>query len=119
MMRSKRKRARIPLISIARLTPEGMELKEYVLIRDISTDGLGIYSKQRYRKGDLVLVELTLTIQEEKIIESVSGKVVWVAPLPDQNHFAVGIQFEKMQLEKPKLYAHIKKLEERYGEGPF
>lgn len=118
-MRSKRKRARIPLISIVRLTPEGMQSKEYVLIRDISTDGLGIYSKERYRKGDLVLVELTLTVQDEKIIETVSGKVVWTVPLPDQNHFAVGIQFEKMELERPKLYAQIKKLEERYQEGPF
>ncbi|MBI3804634.1 MAG: PilZ domain-containing protein [Nitrospirae bacterium] len=111
-MQNRRTRARVPVISIARLTPQGVQSKQYVLVRDISTEGLGIYSQEKYQKGDLVLIELTLTHENEKINESIPGEVVWTQPLPDKVHYAVGIRIDSMELEKPKLYEQIKLIEE-------
>ncbi|TAK10238.1 MAG: PilZ domain-containing protein [Candidatus Manganitrophaceae bacterium] len=111
-MPERRKYPRIPLISIARLTPQGMETVRSVLVRDISTHGVGIYSEEPYEKGELVVIHLALAAgQEETITESIAGEVAWVAPLPDGTHYSVGIRFDKMEIEKPRLYEHIKQLE--------
>ncbi len=111
-MDDRRKHPRVPLISIARLTRQGLQEATTVLVRDISTHGLGIYSEEAYQNGDLVLIEFSLTAGDETVSESIMGEVVWIAPLPDKAHHAVGIRFDRMMEEKPKLYAHIKHLEE-------
>lgn len=111
-MHNKRKHRRIPLISIARLTRRGLQSMSEVLVRDICTHGIGIYTQEAYEKGDLVLIHLVLaTDHHETIAESIMGEVVWVAPLSDGTHYAVGIRFDRMEEEKPNLYAHIKHLE--------
>jgi Tfp pilus assembly protein PilZ len=112
-MLERRKHPRIPLISIARLTRQGLQSMSEVLVRDICTHGIGIYTQEAYEKGDLVLIHLALTADHhETIAESIMGEVVWIAPLSDGTHYAVGIRFDRMEHEKPNLYAHIKHLEE-------
>lgn len=111
-MQDRRKSPRIPIVSIARLTLEGMEKEKSVLVRDISTHGVGIYTEEAYQQGDLVVIHLVLTGDlSETITESVAGEVAWVTPLPDGTHYAVGIRFEDMEVERPKLYAYVKHLE--------
>lgn len=112
-MQDRRKYPRIPIVSIARLTLQGMEAEQPVLVRDISTHGVGIYSEEPYQQGDLVVIHLALTdSQFETITESVAGEVAWVTPLPDGAHYAVGIRFENMAVERPKLYTYVKRLEQ-------
>lgn len=111
MTDERRLHPRIPLISIARLSRQGIEAKSSVLVRDISTHGLGIYSREAFNKEELVLVELSLPTDEGTLEESILGEVAWIAPLSDGIHHAVGIRFDAMEKEKPKLYAQIKRLE--------
>lgn len=111
-MHDRRKHPRISIISIARLTAQGLEAASSVLVRDISTHGVGIYSEEAYQKGDLVVIRLALpTEPHETITDSIAGEVAWIAPLPDGTHYAVGIRFDNMKVERPRLYAHIKHLE--------
>lgn len=112
-MQDRRKHPRIPIVSIARLTLQGMEAEKPVLVRDISTHGVGIYTEEAYQQGDLVVIHLALTGERfESVTESVAGEVAWVTPLPDGTHFAVGVRFEDMAVERPKLYAYVKRLEQ-------
>lgn len=112
-MTERRKHPRIPIVSIARLTHQGMETEKSVLVRDISTHGVGIYTEERYQQGDLVVIHFDLTgDRSETITESVAGEVAWITPLPDGAHYAVGIRFENMEVERPKLFAYVKRLEE-------
>lgn len=111
-MHDRRKYPRIPIVSIARLTLQGMEAEKPVLVRDISTHGVGIYTEEAYQHGDLVVIHLALTDDQfEVITESVAGEVAWVTPLPDGTHYAIGIRFDDMAVERPKLYAYVKRLE--------
>jgi Tfp pilus assembly protein PilZ len=112
-MVDRRNHPRIPIISIARLTQQGMEAARSVLVRDISTHGVGIYTEEAYRQGDLVVIHLAFTRDpSETVTESVAGEVVWVTPLPDGTHYAVGIRFENMEVERPRLYAYVQRLEQ-------
>jgi len=112
-MTERRKYPRILIVSIARLTHEGMESERSVLVRDISTHGVGIYTEEPYRQGDLVVIHLALTDDRfEVITESVAGEVAWGTPLPDGTHYAIGIRFDDMAVERPKLYAYVKHLEQ-------
>lgn len=111
-MDDRRKHPRIPLISIARLTRQGIEVSHSVLVRDISTHGVGIYSEELYEKGELVLIDFALSAGDETVTESVAGEVAWVEPLPDRAHYAIGVRLDALQIEKPKLYQFIKRLEE-------
>ncbi len=72
-MHDRRKHPRIPIISIARLTRHGVEEARSVLIRDISTHGVGIYSEEAYQKGDLVLVAFSFSAGPETVAESIAG----------------------------------------------
>jgi Tfp pilus assembly protein PilZ len=119
-MLDRRNHPRIPIVSIARLTYQGIEAEKSVLVRDISTHGLGVYTDEAYQQGDLVVVRLSLTGDlSETIAESIAGEVVWVTPLPDGAHYAIGIRFENMEVERPKLYAYVKRLEQMNpGAGP-
>ena len=46
------------------------------------------------------------------INESVMGEVVWVNRIEEAEHYAVGLKFENLEKERPKLYAYLKHLEE-------
>ena len=111
-MRERRKHPRIPLVSIARLTRRGVEAARPVVIRDISTHGVGIYSDEAYLENELVLIHFSLSAAEGTLTDSMAGEVAWISPLPDGIHYTVGIRFDQMEIEKPKLYVHIKQLEE-------
>lgn len=111
-MLERRSHPRIPLISIARLTRQGMESINDILVQNICTHGIGIQSQEEYHKGEFVLIHLTLSTNHHEVLdESVIGEVVWANPLPDGVHYAAGIRFYRMEEEKPNLYAHIKHLE--------
>lgn len=113
-MRNKRGYPRIPCISIARLIRQGMESASEVLVRDICTHGVGIYTLEEYKQGEFVLVNITLpTDRHETLTESLTGEVVWTAAMQDGIHFAAGLRFDQMEKKRPGLYAHIKHLEER------
>ncbi|MBI3804693.1 MAG: PilZ domain-containing protein [Nitrospirae bacterium] len=117
-MDERREHVRIPLVSIARLTPQGLDSKRLVSIRDISTHGVGIYNcEEEYQKGEIVVIELHLTDADEALSDSISGEVVWVTPIHDGTRRSVGIRFDHMEQEKPKLYAFIKRLEEKVEGG--
>lgn len=112
-MADRRKIPRTPLTSIVRLSIEGRQTEVKSLVRDISTHGIGICSgREVYRRGDIVCVRLALSHAYETLSESITGEVVWVTVLPRRGDYEVGIRFEQMEEEKPRLFHHIRLLEE-------
>lgn len=115
-MENRRKSTRIPLITIARINRQGLESASEALVRDICTHGIGIYTKESYKKGDLILVHIALTTDKnETLDESIMGEVAWVSTMPGEYSYAVGIRFSNMIPEKPRLYNYIKHLEQQGG----
>jgi hypothetical protein len=111
-MENRRKALRIPLITMARITPHGLQTSAEAFVRDVSREGIGVYVKGRYQKGDLLLVKVSFMInQGETIRESLMGRVAWVKPL-EEGHQAVGIFLSDMEQKHPKLYTYIQQLEE-------
>lgn len=112
-MDDRRKHLRTAITSVARLIIEGQQTEFKSLVRDISTHGIGICSgSEAYRRGDIVCVRLALPQGYETLAESITGEVVWVARLPRRGDYGIGIRFEQMEREKPRLFQHIRLLEE-------
>ena len=110
-MENRRKSLRIPLITMARITPHGLQTTAEAFVRDVSVDGIGVYVKGRFQKGDLLLVKVSFVTNEgETIKESLRGEVAWIKPL-EEGQSAVGIQLPGMKGKHPKLYAYIRELE--------
>jgi hypothetical protein len=110
-MENRRKALRIPLITMARITPHGPQTSADAFVRDVSIEGIGVYVKGRYQQGDLLLVKVSFMVsQGETIKESLMGRVSWVKPL-EEGYLAVGIQLPDMEQKNPKLYAYIRQLE--------
>jgi Tfp pilus assembly protein PilZ len=111
-MDNRRKSTRISLVTIARITPQGLQTATEALVRDISAGGIGVYAKGRYQKGDLLLIKLSFTTdQGQTISESLAGRIAWLKPLDGENQSAVGIQIQDMERKHPTLYAYIQRLE--------
>ena len=111
-MENRRKAPRVPLITIARITPHGLQSTSDAYVRDISTGGIGIYVKGRYQVGDILLVKVSIKADDGGIIkESLTGRVAWVRPL-EEGHCAVGIEVAHMEQKHPKLHAYVKQQEE-------
>ena len=112
-MDNKRKAPRIPVISMARITPHGLQTSNEALVRDICTHGMGVYVKSPYQKGDALLIKIALQTDEKDLInETLMGRVAWVTPFQGEYKYAAGIEFHEMEKKNPKLYAYIKHLEE-------
>lgn len=110
-MENRRKAPRIPLITMARITPHGLQTSAEAFVRDISAGGIGVYVKGRYQAGDLLLVKVSLkTADGEAIREALTGRVAWTQSL-EEGQFAVGIEIADMEREHPKLHAYIKQQE--------
>ena len=111
-MENRRKHPRIPLATMARISPHGLQNTVDALVRDISTDGMGVYVKGPYQKGDVLLVKVSIKTDEGEVINaSLHGLVAWATPLPETNQYAVGMEFHNMEKKNPALYAYIKRLE--------
>lgn len=101
---------------MARLTSQGIHKNTTAFIRDICTNGMGIYTNENYGKGDLLVVHFSYVTEKQEIIdESITGAVVWTTPIGKRD-YAVGIQFDGMKEERPRLFAYIKRLEELTNE---
>ena len=117
-MENRRKHPRIPVVATARLTRQGAQDKTFAIVRDISAQGIGIHTKEAYQKGELLFVYISIvTDDKETMNEVLIGKVAWVAPGKEETEmkYMVGLVFDKMDLEKPKLYAYIKQLENAFN----
>lgn len=111
-MENRRKQRRVPLLTVARITPHGLQKTVDAMIRDVSIHGMGVYVKGPYQKGDLLLVKISVKTEEgEAINESLYGRVVWATALEAAGQYAIGLEFHDMEKKNPALYAYIKRLE--------
>ena len=115
---AKKKRAnrrlypRIPVEMTARFTHQTTFQSGEAEVRNISTHGIGMFTKESVQKGDLLLIELSISSeQNERIHEAVLGEIVWVKPEDNQGS-SVGIYLAQMQKVHPRLYSHLRFLEE-------
>lgn len=111
-MENRRKRTRIPLVTMARISPHGLQNTVDALVRDISTDGMGVYVKGPYQKGDVLLVKISVKTEEGDVVNaSLHCLVAWARPVPESNQYAVGLEFHDLEKKNPALHAYIKRLE--------
>jgi Tfp pilus assembly protein PilZ len=104
---------RIPLIMTVRFEKQGTDQSDEAVIRTISTNGIGMYTKASLEKGDRLLIHLSLLTDENQLVEeSILGDVTWAAPEGGKGRYSVGIYFGEMEKGHPKLHAYIKRLEE-------
>ena len=107
-----RRYPRIPLTTRVRITPPGIEKWSGALIRSISTHGMGLYTDNRVRKGDLLVIELSLVTDEnEALHELILGEVVWAATGEAKKRYTAGVYFGDIQEKHEKLHAYLKRLE--------
>lgn len=119
-MENRRKKMRIPVASLAHITPHGLQKGSEVMVRDLSTEGMGCYVDHVCQKGDMMLIKIKLDLPGEDagvIQASLMGQVVWVKPMNEEKKYAIGLEFRDMQARNPKLYAHIRDLENQSYEN--
>ena len=110
---NRRQFPRIPLIMTVPFVKQGTDQSDEAIIRTISTHGVGMYTKASLEKGDRLLIHLSLlTDQNQPVKESILGEVTWAAPEGKKGRYSVGIYFNQMEKEHPKLYSYVKRLEE-------
>lgn len=113
-MEDRRRHPRIPFVMTVQTTRKGTQKTSEAFVRDICTHGIGLYTDEAYEKGDVLLIDISFqNDKKEQIKESIMGNVVWAERLPEGGKYAVGIRFNSMEREKPRLYAHIRRLEQR------
>ncbi len=113
-MQNNRKYPRIPVVMLAHLTPRGGQKACEALVKDICTHGMGIYSRETYEKGDFMVVDISIETVNGDIGGSVLAEVVWANRIEgdEEEQYAVGLKFDQLKKEKPKLFAYLKFLEE-------
>jgi c-di-GMP-binding flagellar brake protein YcgR len=117
-MENRRKNTRVPLMTIARITPHGLQNTVDALVRDISADGMGVYVKGSYQKGDALLVKILIRTDEGEVInESLFGRVAWAAALGSEGQYALGLEFQNIETKNPALYAYIRRMEKLQNES--
>ncbi len=106
-------------MTMARITPHGLQNTVDALVRDVSTEGIGVYARGHYEKGETLLVKVSIkTDQGEVITGSLIGRVAWVTPVEDRKERAVGIELLDLEKKNPRLYAYLEKLEQVQSEKP-
>lgn len=109
---NRRQYPRIPLVTTARFEKEGTGQSDEAVVRTISTHGIGMYTKASLRKGDHLLIHLSLLTDENRTVEeSIQGEVTWAAPEGGKGRYSVGIYCGRMEENHPRLFAYIKRLE--------
>ncbi len=110
-MDDRRKSIRIPVATVAHITPHGLESSTKVMVRDLSTSGMGCISEHPYQKGDVLRVKIKLTTEnKEAIVETLTARIAWVSEINVQK-YALGIEFHDVELKNPNLYAYVMNLE--------
>lgn len=110
-MQDRRKSPRFPIANVANITANGPQGNSEVLVRDLSTTGMGCSGDIFYNKGDRVQVTIKLPTSTNDVIEeSLTGKIAWVAKFEEEKEreYAYGIEFNDMESRNPKLYAYIR-----------
>lgn len=111
-MSNRRKSIRISLVSIAHITPHGLQDRSDVIVRDLSTGGMGGYVDHPCQKGDVLSVKIKLiTADNAVIVASLTACIAWIETLEDGKRYAIGLEFKEMERSNPKLYKHLKGLE--------
>jgi len=109
---NRRQHTRIPLVTTARFEKVGADQSGEADVRNISTHRIGMYTQASLKKGDPVLVHLSLLTDENQAVEeSISGEVTWAAPEGGKGRYSVGIYCGRMEQNHPDLFAYIKRLE--------
>jgi hypothetical protein len=109
---NRRQYPRIPLVTTVHFEKEGSNQTDEAVVRTISTHGIGMYTKTSLKKGDLLLVHLSLLTDENRTVEeSITGEVTWAAPEGGKGRYSVGIYFGQLDKKYPDLFAYIKRLE--------
>ncbi len=117
-MENSRKHLRVPITTVAHVTPHGLQRAIDVCVRDISTFGMGGYMDCGYEKGAMLLVKLKLsTFNNETLEESIMGRIKWSRKLDKGGKYAFGLEFREMEKEHPKLYLYLRELEEMLFPG--
>ncbi len=111
-MDNRRKQLRIPITTVAHITPQGLQRAIEVFVRDISTFGMGGYMDCGYEKGETFLVKLKLSTSNDEVIEeSITGQIQWSRKLNRGEKYAFGLEFSELEKDHPKLYLYLKELE--------
>ena len=109
---NRRLHPRIPFEMPVRFTDQKTFESAEAEARNISTHGIGLFTAVRVQKGDLLLIEVSLAdAQNTRLHEAVLGEVVWVRPEGDRGYSA-GVFCARMQKDHPRLYSHLRYLEE-------
>ncbi len=112
-MENKRKNIRIPIATIAHITPHGLQKGSEVMVRDLSTEGMGCYVDHACQKGDMMLVKVKLDLPGEDsgvIQATLMGQIIWVKLMNEEKKYAVGLEFRDMASRHPRLYEYLKDL---------
>ncbi len=114
-MDNRRKSLRIPIVSIAHVTHQENQLTAKILIRDLSTTGLGGYINCPCQKGDRLLVDLKLTSADHEVFEArLRGEICWSTEINKGEKYAFGLVFPDMAVQHPGVYAYLLTLEKNY-----
>jgi len=107
---------RIPIATIAHITPHGLQKGSEVMVRDLSTEGMGCYVDHACQKGDMMLVKIKLDLpgDDSGVIQAtLMGQIIWVKLMNEEKKYAVGLEFRDMESRHPKLHEHLQDLEKQ------
>ncbi len=113
-MQNRRRNVRIPIATIAHITPHGLQRGSEVMVRDLSTEGMGCYVDHACQKGDMMLVKIKLDLPGKNsgvIQATLMGQIIWVKLMDEEKKYAVGLEFRDMESRHPELHTHLKDLE--------
>ncbi|MFQ5729638.1 MAG: PilZ domain-containing protein [Waddliaceae bacterium] len=112
---NRRRYLRMPIAGVARVTPKNTQNTTRFFIRDISIGGMGCNSIHPYKEGDDLQVKIELTAPSMEVIKgSINGKIRWSTKVDEGINNAFGFEFHEMECQQPRMYAHLKKLEEMF-----
>lgn len=114
-MDNRRKSLRIPVVAIASVIQEDKQSTAKILIRDLSTTGLGGYINCPCQRGDRFLVNLKLNTSDNEVVEDqLSGEICWSTEIDKGEKYAFGLVFRGMELKNTPLHHYLKTLERNY-----
>lgn len=108
-----RKAQRVRIAKIANISIDGIQETTKVIVRDLSTTGMGCITDRVFNKGDTLQVEIELNTSTGKVIkESLTGIVARVTKHETEKKHTFGMEFRDMEKRYPRIYAYIKRLED-------
>ncbi len=111
-MEERRKSLRIKMASMAQVTPHGLQTAIDIMVRDLSTGGMGGYADRPFRPGTMLLFKITLKTENNSVIaERLQAKIAWTTKMDGEGKHAFGAEFLDMETNNPRLYAYLQDLE--------